>query len=112
MPVTPFRFGPKATVTSFSATSTGAHTATATPTVIKQIILCNTDSTARTVSVGIGTTSTSSDVAAQRIISTLSLAANETVTYSTNIYLATNDIIYAVSSTAAVTITINGYVET
>lgn len=110
MPVTPFRFGPKATVTSFSATATGAYTATTT-TVIKQIVLCNTDSTARTVNVGIGTTSTSSDVADQRIISTLSLAGNETVTYSTNIYLAADDIIYAVSSNAAVTITINGYTE-
>ena len=109
MSVVPYRFGPKATVTTFSSGATGAYTATAAG-VVKQIIICNTSaSTAYWITAGVAANSVSSDVAAQRILSQMSVSPKETITYNTNTSLALDDIIYFVSENAAITVTVNGY---
>lgn len=102
------RFGPKAAVTTYTDSSSGRYTpTTSTVATVKQVLFCNTAGTAATVTLGIGT----SDVAANRVISTMTLAANETMSFNTNIRLTDSDKLYFVASATTVTVTINAYEE-
>lgn len=107
MAFSPVRFGPKAGVTTYTDTTSGRYTPTLSTAVVKQVIFCNTAGTAATAILGIGT----SDTAANRILSTVSIAANETLTYNTNIYITSPEKLYFVTSATTVTVTINAYEE-
>jgi len=105
MAYTPVRFGPKAGVTSYTDTTSGRYTPSGTYGIVKQVAFANTAGTSATVTLGIG----SSDAAANRILSTVTVAANETLTYNTNIYLTSSEKLYFVTSATTVTVTINAY---
>lgn len=107
MALAPVRFGPIAGVTTYTDTTSGRYTPSAGTSVVKQVVFCNTAGTAATATLGIGT----SDVAANRILSTVSIAANETLTYNTNIYMTSSEKLYFVTSASTVTVTINAYEE-
>lgn len=107
MPLAAVRFGPKAGVTTYTDTTSGRYTPSASTAIVKQVVFCNTAGTAATVTLGVGT----SDVAANRIISAMSIAANETMTYNTNIYMTSSEKLYFVTSATTVTVTINSYEE-
>lgn len=113
MPLAPVRFGPVAGVTTYTNTTAGRYTPSgSTNAVIKQVVFCNTAASSATVTLGIFTsTSAGSDLAAQRILSTTTVNANETLTYNTNIYLPNGSILYFVTSATTVTVTINAYEE-
>ena len=113
MALAPVRFGPVAGVTTYTNTTAGRYTPSgSTNAVVKQVIFCNTAATSATVTLGVYTATTGgSDTAAQRLFSTLTLAANETLTYNTNTYLANGSILYFVTSATTVTVTINAYEE-
>lgn len=101
-------FGPAAAVTTPTDSTAGRYLVpTATTTIIKQIVFCNTDSSAATVRAAIGTTAT----AANRIISDLSIAANETVTFNCNVVMTAAEKLFLVGSAVTVTITVNGIEE-
>lgn len=101
-------FGPVAAVTSPTDTSAGRYLVpSGTTAIIKQVIICNTDSSSRTARVAVGTTAT----AANRIISDISLAANETVTFNCNLVMAAGEKLYLVGSSTAITFTVNGIEE-
>lgn len=102
------RFGPKAAVTTYTDTTAGRYTPpTSVVSTVKQVIFCNTAGSSATVTLGIGT----SDVAANRLLSTMTLAANETLTFNTNVRLTDSDKLYFVASASTVTVTINAYEE-
>ena len=102
-------FGPSAAVTTATDTTAGRYLVpSATTTIVKQIILCNTASTSATVQVAVGTTAT----AANRIISDMTLAANETASFNASLVLATTEKLFFVASATSVTITVNGVEET
>lgn len=107
MAISPIRFGPKAGVTTYTDTTAGRYTPTAATSIVKQVSFCNTAGTAATVTLGIGT----SDTAANRILSSLSVNANETLTYNTNIYMTSSEKLYFITSATTVTVTINAYEE-
>ena len=113
MAVQPVLFGPVAGVTSYTNTSSGRYTPSgSTNAVVKQVVFCNTAATAATVTLGVYTSTTGgSDLAAQRILSSTSIGANETITYNTNTYIANGRIMYFVTSASTVTVTINAYEE-
>lgn len=102
-------FGPAAAVTTATDSSAGRYLVpTSTTTIVKQIIFCNTHaSTTATVSVGIGTTATASN----RIISSLTVAPAETVTYNCNVVMTAAEKLFFVASIVDVTITVNGIEE-
>lgn len=102
------RFGPKAAVTTYTDSASGRYTPTlSTVATVKQVIFCNTAGSSATVTLGIGT----SDVAANRLLSAMTLAANETLTFNTNVRLTDSDKLYFLASAATVTVTINAYEE-
>ena len=107
MTITPVRFGPKAGVTTYTDTTSGRYTPSASTAIVKQVVFANTAGTAATVTLGVGT----SDVAENRLLSTVSVAANETLTYNTNIYMTSSEKLYFVTSATTVTVTINAYEE-
>lgn len=101
-------FGPSAAVTSATDDATGRYLVPAlTTTIIKQIILCNTAATAATVKVAVGTTAT----AANRIISDLSLSANETISFNCSLVMSAAEKLFFTASAVTVTITVNGVEE-
>ena len=112
--------GPVAFATSAADIYEVANLSTTTVTaVIKEIILCNTSASAQTVTLYLkpkGDTVASSHI----FINSLSLAANETVTYSTSLVLTNNgsaasdtnsDKIRGLASATSVNIILSGYVE-
>ncbi len=101
-------FGPAAAVTTATDTTAGRYLVpSATTTIVKQIIFCNTNTASATVSAAIGTTAT----AANRIISSLTVEPNETVTYNCNVVMNATEKLYLVASATTVTITVNGIEE-
>lgn len=101
-------FGPAAAVTSATDDSTGRYVVpTSTTTIVKQILLCNTDSSARTVIVAVGTTAT----AANRILSDLTISANETVSFNCSLVMTAGEKLFFTASATSVTITVNGIEE-
>lgn len=102
-------FGPAAAVTTPTDSTAGRYLVpSATTTIVKQIIFCNTSTTtAATVNVGVGTTAT----AANRIISALTVAPSETVTYNCNVVMTATEKLFLVASIVDVTITVSGIEE-
>ena len=102
-------FGPAAAVTTATDTAAGRYVVpSATTTIVKQIILCNTASSSATVQVAVGTSAT----AANRILSDITIAANETVSFNCSLVLATTEKLFYIASAVTVTITVNGVEET
>ena len=77
------------TTTLFTVTS--AHTF-----VVKQIIICNTDTVDRTVTLAIGSAAT----AANRIMSALPIGANDIMVFDTALVLLTTETLQGLSDTA------------
>ena len=74
--------------------------------VIKQIIICNTDTVDRTISLAIGTAAT----AANRLLSNLPIGASDVMVWDTAIVLAAGETLEGLSDTAAkVTVTAVGW---
>ena len=78
------------TTTLFTVTS--AHTF-----IVKQIIICNTDTVDRTVTLAIGSAAT----AANRIMSTLPIGANDVMIWDTALVLLTTETLQGLSDTAS-----------
>ena len=65
--------------------------------VIKQIIICNTDTVDRTVTLAIGSAAT----AANRIVSALPIGANDVMIWDTALVLLTTETLQGLSDTAS-----------
>ena len=77
--------------------------------VIKQIIICNTDTVDRTVTLAIGSAAT----AANRILSALPIGANDVIILDTALVLLTTETLQGLSDTASkVTVTVVGWEKT
>lgn len=74
--------------------------------VIKQIVICNTDTIDRTVTLAIGTAAT----AANRLMSNLPIGANDVMIWDTALVLEAGETLQGLSDTAAkVTVTAVGW---
>jgi hypothetical protein len=74
--------------------------------IIKQIIICNTDTIDRTVTLAIGSAAT----AANRLMSALPIGANDLMVFDTAIVLAAGETLQGLSDTAdKVTVTAVGW---
>ena len=92
------------TSTTTLCTVTAGHTF-----IVKQIIICNTDTVDRTVTLAIGTAAT----AANRIMSTLPIGANDVMVWDTALVLLTTETLQGLSDTASkITITCVGIDKT
>ena len=77
--------------------------------VIKQIIICNTDTVDRTVTLAVGSAAT----AANRIVSALPIGANDVMILDTALVLLTTETLQGLSDTASkVTVTVVGWEKT
>jgi hypothetical protein len=92
-----------------ATTATTLYTAPAsTKTIIKNIVICNTTSTAATLTVSLVPSGGSAGVT-NRIMSTLNINANDTVSMDLSGVLATGDFISALQGTSgALTVNISG----
>ena len=91
-------------------TSTTLCTVTAGHTfVVKQIIIANTDTVDRTVTLAVGSAAT----AANRIVSALPIGANDVIILDTALVLLTTETLQGLSDTASkVTVTVVGWEKT
>lgn len=77
--------------------------------VVKQVIVCNTDTVERLFTLSIGSAAT----AANRLFSSMPIGANDTVVLDTAIVLAPTETLQGLSDTAAkVTVTVFGWEKT
>lgn len=89
-----------------TTTTTIVTAATGYADIIKQIIICNTDTIDRTVTLAIGSAAT----AANRLMSALPIGANDLMVFDTAIVLAAGETLQGLSDTAAkVTVTAVGW---
>jgi hypothetical protein len=89
-----------------TTTTTICTAATGYAEIIKQIIICNTDTIDRTVTLAIGSAAT----AANRLMSALPIGANDIMVFDTAIVLAAGETLQGLSDTAAkVTVTAVGW---
>jgi hypothetical protein len=89
-----------ATTTTIATASSGYNE------IIKQIIITNTDTVDRTVTLAIGTAAT----AANRLLSNLPIGANDVIVWDTAIVLAAGETLQGLSDTASkVTVTVVGW---
>jgi len=89
-----------------TTTTTIVTAATGYADIIKQIIICNTDTVDRTVTLAIGSAAT----AANRLMSALPIGANDIMVFDTAIVLAAGETLQGLSDTAAkVTVTAVGW---
>jgi hypothetical protein len=89
-----------------TSTTTIATAATGYAEIIKQIIITNTDTIDRTVTLAIGSAAT----AANRLLSALPIGANDVIIWDTAIVLAAGETLQGLSDTAAkVTVTVVGW---
>jgi hypothetical protein len=89
-----------------TTTTTICTAATGYAEIIKQIIICNTDTIDRTVTLAIGSAAT----AANRLMSALPIGANDLMVFDTAIVLAAGETLQGLSDTAAkVTVTAVGW---
>jgi hypothetical protein len=89
-----------------TSTTTIVTAATGYADIIKQIIICNTDTIDRTVTLAIGSAAT----AANRLMSALPIGANDLMVFDTAIVLAAGETLQGLSDTAAkVTVTAVGW---
>ena len=74
--------------------------------IIKQVVICNTDTVDRTITLAIGTAAT----AANRLMSNLPIGANDVMIWDTAIVLAAGETLQGLSDTAAkITVTAVGW---
>lgn len=89
-----------------TTTTTIATAATGYNEIIKQIIITNTDTVDRTVTLAIGSAAT----AANRLMSALPIGANDVIIWDTAIVLAAGETLQGLSDTASkVTVTVVGW---
>ena len=89
-----------------TTTTTICTAATGYAEIIKQIIICNTDTIDRTVTLAIGSAAT----AANRLMSALPIGANDLMVFDTAIVLNAGETLQGLSDTAAkVTVTAVGW---
>jgi hypothetical protein len=89
-----------------TSTTTIVTAATGYADIIKQIIICNTDTIDRTVTLAIGSAAT----AANRLMSALPIGANDLMVFDTAIVLAAGETLQGLSDTAdKVTVTAVGW---
>lgn len=89
-----------------TTTTTIATAATGYAEIIKQIIITNTDTIDRTVTLAIGSAAT----AANRLLSALPIGANDVIVWDTAIVLAAGETLEGLSDTASkVTVTVVGW---
>lgn len=89
-----------------TTTTTICTAATGYAEIIKQIIICNTDTIDRTVTLAIGSAAT----AANRLMSNLPIGANDIMVFDTAIVLAAGETLQGLSDTASkVTVTAVGW---
>jgi hypothetical protein len=89
-----------------TTTTTICTAATGYAEVIKQIIIANTDTVDRTVTLAIGSAATASN----RIMSALPIGANDLIVWDTAIVLAAGETLQGLSDTASkVTVTVVGW---
>jgi hypothetical protein len=89
-----------------TTTTVIATAATGYADIIKQIIICNTDTIDRTVTLAIGSAAT----AANRLMSALPIGANDLMVFDTAIVLNAGETLQGLSDTAAkVTVTAVGW---
>ena len=98
--------GPAAMATSATALYTAPGSTT---TIIKQIMLCNTDSSTQTATLHIAAAGSVAN--ANMIFKAISLDPSETVILNLSLVLATGNIISGLASHVGVTITISGIEE-
>lgn len=102
-------FGPAAAVTTPTDDATGRYLVpSATTTIVKQILICNTAASSGTVRIAVGTTAT----AANRILSDMTVSANETVSFNCSLVLTAAEKLFIVGSATTITVTVNGIEET
>ena len=96
--------------TQLGTTTTTLFTVTAGHTfVVKQIIIANTDTVDRTVTLAIGTAATASN----RIMSALPIGANDVMVWDTALVLLTTETLQGLSDTASkVNVTVVGWDKT
>lgn len=80
-----------------TSTTTICTAASGVTEIIKQLIVCNTDTVERTFSLAIGTAAT----AANRIFSTMPIGANDTIILDTAIVLAPTETLQGLADTAS-----------
>lgn len=89
-----------------TTTTVIATAATGYADIIKQIVICNTDTVDRTVTLAIGTAAT----AANRLMSALPIGANDIMVWDTALVLAAGETLQGLSDTASkVTVTVVGW---
>jgi hypothetical protein len=89
-----------------TSTTTLVTAATGYANIIKQIIITNTDTIDRTVTLAIGSAAT----AANRLLSALPIGANDVIIWDTAIVLAAGETLEGLSDTASkVTVTVVGW---
>lgn len=89
-----------------TTTTTICTAATGYAEILKQIVICNTDTVDRTVTLAIGSAAT----AANRLMSNLPIGANDTIVFDTAIVLAAGETLQGLSDTASkVTVTVIGW---
>ena len=89
-----------------TTTTTIVTAATGYADILKQIVICNTDTVDRTVTLAIGSAAT----AANRLMSNLPIGANDTIVFDTAIVLAAGETLQGLSETASkVTVTVVGW---
>lgn len=89
-----------------TTTTTIVTAATGYADIVKQIVICNTDTVDRTVTLAIGSAAT----AANRLMSSLPIGANDTMVFDTAIVLAAGETLQGLSDTASrVTVTAFGW---
>jgi hypothetical protein len=80
-----------------TTTTVIATAATGYADIIKQVVICNTDTVDRTVTLAIGSAAT----AANRLMSNLPIGANDVMIWDTAIVLAAGETLQGLSDTAA-----------
>jgi hypothetical protein len=89
-----------------TTTTTICTAATGYAEILKQIVICNTDTVDRTVTLAVGSAAT----AANRLMSSLPIGANDTIVFDTAIVLAAGETLQGLSDTAdKVTVTVVGW---
>lgn len=103
-------FGPKYVPSTVTDTTNGRYLVpSATTTIIKQIIFCNTSASSITVNASIDTPATVSN----RFISELLIGSDETATFNCNIVMSSGEkLFFTCSASSASTVIINGVEET
>ena len=89
-----------------TSTTTICTAATGFAEILKQIVICNTDTVDRTVTLAVGSAATEANL----LMSALPIGANDTIVFDTAIVLAAGETLEGLSDTAdKVTVTVVGW---